>query len=191
MAKKARAGKYNPNFTCQVFKFHQFFTTFSMDVGRCHFLFHAARLLKPCSTTMGIRPWCQSKGFRSIGVEKYWRSPRRNEVVLFFLNGRIVFLFLRKWSNGPYFFATFSWKCWGKDNRKQRNHSNPEYFMVNLLQVADSNGTTLLHVAARAGSFQVVKASSSGVVVHGTETGKTFWSETNMLAIFSATKLLG
>ena len=82
-------------------------------------------------------------------------------------------MFLRKWSNGPYFFATFSWKCWGKDNRKQRNqHSNPEYFMVNLLQVADSNGTTLLHVAARAGSFQVVKASSIGVVVHGTETGK-------------------
>ena len=99
MAKKARAGKYSPNFTCQVFKFHQFFTTFAMDVGRCHSLFHAARLLKPCSTTMGIRPWCQSKGFRSIGVEKYWRSPRRNEVVLFFFLMEEVYFC--SWENGP------------------------------------------------------------------------------------------
>ena len=31
-----------------------------------------------------------------------------------------------------------------------------------LVQVADSNGTTLLHVAARAGSYQVVKAGDAG-----------------------------
>lgn len=120
---------------------------------------------------MGIRLWCQSKGFRSIDVEKYWRSPWRNEVFLFFLEG--LYFFERKLS---IFFCNFFLEVLeSQDNRKLRNqHSNPEYFMVNLLQVADSNGTTLLHVAARAGSFQVVKASSIGVVVIGTETEKLF-----------------
>lgn len=167
MAKKARAGKYSPNFTCQVFKFHQFFTTFSMDVGRCHSLFHAARLLKPCSTTMGIRPWCQSKGFRSIGVEKYWRSPRRNKVVFFkyciFVLEKMVHIFLQL------FLGSVGEKTIVSS---ATSTATLNISLVNLLQVADSNGTTLLHVAARAGSFQVVKASSIGVVVHGTETGK-------------------
>ena len=69
--------------------------------------------------------------------------------------------------NGPDFFLpTFGTGSVGEKTRVINQHSNPECFMVNLLQVADSNGTTLLHVAARAGSFQVVKASI-GVVVHG------------------------